>query len=170
MTEKQDHGQQGNTQVRAVCQVENSGAPSTLDDCIKDGKLGLKNGSWVPCLTAVASGDSHMPVTEGKVGNSVVETLRDTGCGAVVVKQQFVKPEQYTGAVSAIRMIDNTIRRLPMAKISIDTPFFKGEADAICIPDAHENSPVTRFYCNNLVASNAGVSISNSSRNSGRHF
>ena len=77
MVEKQNHGQQGNTRVSSVCQVENSGAPSTLGDCIIDGKLWMKNAcSWVPCLTAtVLPGDSHMPVTEGKVGNFIVETL-----------------------------------------------------------------------------------------------
>ena len=133
MIDKQDSEQQDNAQVGSACQ---DALPSDIDECIKDGKVWLKNGKWVPCLTAtVLPCDSPMPVREGKIGDSFVETLRDSGCSSVVVKQRFIKPEQYTGAKSILRMIDGTMRRMPLANISIDTPFYKGAVEAICVPD-----------------------------------
>ena len=135
--EEEDLGQQDTAEVSSVCHVETIGAPSAIDDCIKDGMLCLKNGSWVPVLSAtVLSRDDRMPVRKGRIGDSIVKTLRDTGCSTVVVKQKFVKPEDYTGATAVMRMIDNSMRKLPMASISVDTPFYKGEVHAICIPEA----------------------------------
>ena len=40
---------------------------------------------------------SIMPTTEGKIGQSRVSVLRDTGCNGVVVKKSLVNASQYTG-------------------------------------------------------------------------
>ena len=62
--------------------------------------------------------------------------LRDTGCSGVVVKKKFVKDCQYTGRHGFMTLIDKTIRKAPIARINIDTPYFTGEVDALCLPDA----------------------------------
>ena len=36
-----------------------------------------------------------MPVAQGYVGEHKVTALRDTGCSSVVVKEKFVKKEQF---------------------------------------------------------------------------
>ena len=33
-------------------------------------------------------------------------------------------------------LIGNTVRQVPIAKIQVDTPYFKGEVEAQCLPDA----------------------------------
>ena len=33
-------------------------------------------------------------------------------------------------------LIDNTVRKVPVALITVDTPYFKGEVEAQCLPDA----------------------------------
>ena len=33
-------------------------------------------------------------------------------------------------------LIDNTARKVPIAKIDIDTPYLKGQVEAQCLPDA----------------------------------
>ena len=32
-------------------------------------------------------------------------------------------------------LIDNTVRKVPIAKISVDTPYFSGQTEAQCLPD-----------------------------------
>ena len=64
------------------------------------------------------------------------ERLRDTGCSCVVVKREFVSEKQLTGKVGYMLLIDNTLRRVPVAKITVDTPYLTGEVEAQCLPDA----------------------------------
>ena len=48
-------------------------------------------------LTTPGDTESKMPVFKGKVGDTTVDTLRDTGCSGVVVREKFVKKDLYTG-------------------------------------------------------------------------
>ena len=50
-----------------------------------------------------------MPVVRGKIGAKSVDVLRDTGCNGVIVKQQHVTDDQYTGRVGLMKMVDNSI-------------------------------------------------------------
>ena len=77
-----------------------------------------------------------MPISKGKIGSSTVTVLRDTGCSGVVVKKKFVKDCQYTGRDGFMTMVDRTTRKAPIARIYVDTPYFTGDVDALCLPDA----------------------------------
>ena len=87
-------------------------------------------------LTTPGDTESKMPVFNGKVSDTTVDTLRDTGCSGVVVRETFVKKDQYTGKYCYMLLIGNTVRQVPIAKIQVDTPYFKGEVEAQCLPDA----------------------------------
>ena len=76
----------------------------------------------------------NMPVKEGRIGNTTVRVLRDSGCSGVLVSQQFVKPAQYTGTYSYMMMADASVRKLPNAKIVVNTSYFSGEVEAACQP------------------------------------
>ena len=76
--------------------------------------------------------DGDMPVREGKVDDRVVQTLRDTGCSGILVKQELVKPDQYTGKFGLIKLVDCTVREVPLAKIKIDTPYLTADVEALC--------------------------------------
>ena len=41
-----------------------------------------------------------MPLAIGKVGENVVEVLRDTGCNGVIVRRKLVKEDYFTGSVA----------------------------------------------------------------------
>ena len=58
----------------------------------------------------------HMPVLEGKIGDSRVRVLRDTGCSGIVVKQKFVADGQYTGKYGLMQMVDNTLRKVRLQR------------------------------------------------------
>ena len=79
-----------------------------------------------------------MPIVSGRLlpeGKSV-SVLRDSGSSTCVVKTGLVSNEQYTGAIQSVRLIDGTLRRFPVARVRVDSPYFCGEVDAVCMPNS----------------------------------
>lgn len=56
------------------------------------------NKKYIPIIESCFSKDEKvkMPVTKGKVGDHVVDTLHDTGCSKVIVWQEYVGKEEIT--------------------------------------------------------------------------
>ena len=77
-----------------------------------------------------------MPVVKGKIGDKTVDVLRDTGCSGMVVKKELVSKEQYTGDFHCMLLIDNTAQKVPIARITVDTPYLSGEVEVQYLPDA----------------------------------
>lgn len=95
----------------------------------------LKCGCKIPVVAdacRVAMRD-NMPVSEGFINGQAVKVLRDSGCSTVVVKRDLVSEDQLTGAELRCVMIDGTVRRTPVAKVHIDTQYFTGEVEAVCM-------------------------------------
>ena len=112
-----------------------------LESCIQGNQLLLRNGKTLPFIKSggvsmVNGATGKMPVVRGTVGGNTVSTLRDTGCSGVVVRRSLVADEQLTGQVGYMLLIDNTLREVPLAKITVDTPYLKGEVEAQCLPEA----------------------------------
>ena len=85
----------------------------------------------------------QMPVVRGKIGTKSVHVLRDTGCSGVIVKQQHVTDDQYTGRVGLMQMVDNSVICVPIANVQIDlpylqidSPYLSGQVQAHCPQDA----------------------------------
>ena len=76
-----------------------------------------------------------MPVVKGRVGEKTVDVLRDTGCSGVVVKKDLVGEDQFTGDFNVMLLIDNTARKMPIARVYVDTPYLKGHVEAQCLSD-----------------------------------
>ena len=98
-------------------------------------KLGEKikvvgNGT---CLSNINK--NCMPLATGKVGENEVEVLRDTGCNGVIVRRELVKKEDFTGSMGYVMAIDQTLKEAPIAEIKVDTPYYTGVAQAICLRD-----------------------------------
>src|SRR5678816_1885215 len=79
---------------------------------------------------------SLMPVTNGSINGVDVSVFRDTGCSGVIAKKRFVKDHQFTGKIRKMLLIDNTLRTAPEARIWIQTPFYTGYVEALCLKDA----------------------------------
>ena len=81
----------------------------------------------------------------GQVGDKQVQVLRDTGCSSAAIRSDLVRPEQghfytpwpeqLTGDVHLCRLIDGTLRRFPIARVRVDTPYLAGEIEAMCMRD-----------------------------------
>ena len=67
------------------------------------------------------------------LGKETVEVLRDTGCSGVTGKKILVPEEAYIGRNQTMIIVDCTSRVLPEAKVSIDTPYYKGEVLALSL-------------------------------------
>ena len=76
-----------------------------------------------------------MPLATGKVGESVVEVLRDTGCNGVIVRRELVKENDFTGSMGYAIAIDRTYKEAPIAEIEVDTPYNTGVTQVICLRD-----------------------------------
>jgi hypothetical protein len=141
--EKSQHEASAAAIIKPTSDTEEEAVDNTCDpcDCLCSNTVTLACGKIVPgvgnaCTKHTYSGIGQMPVTKGRVGDIIVQTLRDTGCSGVVVKQEFVTDEQLTGASRYMVRIDNTLIKVPVAKIQVDTPYITGEVEALCLPDA----------------------------------
>ena len=77
-----------------------------------------------------------MPLVKGRVGEKTVDVLRDTGCSGVLVKRDLFGEDQFTGDFNVIiLLIDNTARKVPIARIYVDRPYLKGHVEAQCLSD-----------------------------------
>ena len=131
-------------QVSAGCLVKPPEVKPTEEEiraCIKDDKLLLASGKKIPivsnaCLKPLSGDRLKMPVVKGRVGEKTVDVLRDTGCSGIVVKKNLVSEDQFTGDFNVMLLIDNTARKVPIARITVDTPYLKGQVEAQCLPDA----------------------------------
>lgn len=72
-----------------------------------------------------------MPVVKGKIGDKTVDVLRDTGCSGIVVKKELVSEGQCKGDLNCILLIDNTVRKVPIARITVETPYLSWEVDVM---------------------------------------
>ena len=63
------------------------------------------------------------------------ESFRVRCCG-VIMKQKFIFDTQYTGLYGLMQMLDNTVRRVPMATVYVVSPYLRVEVSALCPPDA----------------------------------
>ncbi|XP_072174277.1 uncharacterized protein [Diadema setosum] len=86
-----------------------------------------------------------MPVAEGRVNGASVRVLRDSGCSTAVIRSELVRPEQMTDEWRTCVLIDGTTRRFPVARVSVDTPYFVGTLDVMCM-----NNPVYPLILGNV--------------------
>ena len=99
--------------------------------------LDLKSGEKIKALNGACMAEikDNLPVLSGKVGDKKVEVLRDTGCSGVIIRRELVDEMDFTGEIEHIMTVDRTIKRAPTAKVEVDTPFYVGTVEALCLQD-----------------------------------
>ena len=109
-----------------VCNACTLSRPDTLDT-ITSNTLPIMSNSCQPNIMSV------MPVRRGKVGDSDVSVLRDTGCSGVVIRHKLVPETCKTGKKQTCLLADGTKSTVPLAYVHIDTPYYTGEVEAWCM-------------------------------------
>ena len=88
--------------------------------------LELKSGEKIKVVRngACLSNENKkcMPLATGKVGENVVEVLRDTGCNGVFVRRELVKEDNFTNSMGYVMAIDRILKQAPI-EIKVDTPY-----------------------------------------------
>ena len=75
------------------------------------------------------------PIMKGFIGKVEISVLRDSGCNFVIVKENLVEEEQLTGKVAFCTLADGTKRKFPVGKLNVDTPYYTGKIEALCMPE-----------------------------------
>ena len=123
--------------IEASCMVVRMPPTAPQEYCMKDTKdhVMLGCGHSLPLMSAACSENfvRQMPVTVGLVGSERASVLRDSGCSGAVVRQGLVTSDQMTGKESTCVLIDGTVRKVPLAIIHVDTPYFTGNVEALCM-------------------------------------
>lgn len=79
--------------------------------------------------------DANVKVVEGFANGQPAQTLRDNGCGEVVVRKSLVKSAQYTGRFRRCHLIDGSVQIHPTAVVNLDSPYFTGRREAVVMPN-----------------------------------
>ena len=77
--------------------------------------------------------EDDFPIAIGMIEEKSIKVLRDTGCNGVVVRRDLVQESQLTGKVGCLTLLDRSVIEAPIAKININTPFYMGQVEALCI-------------------------------------
>ena len=93
----------------------------------------VKTSVGSPIKVSSVSSLSEMSTVQGFVGEIPVEVLRNTGCSGVIVSKDLVPKSAYTGRSQTMVMVDYFSSVVPEVKVSIDTPYYKGEVLALCV-------------------------------------
>ncbi|XP_071101021.1 uncharacterized protein [Haliotis cracherodii] len=86
----------------------------------------------------VASGsmfttDHNMPIHKGKVNGKPVDVLRDSGCTGIIVRRSKVEDECLSSETQSCKLADSRVLILPVAWITVDTPFYTGKVRVVCM-------------------------------------
>ena len=103
-----------------------------IQECIVDNMLLLANGKHLEIILNTSQHlniNKKMSITMGYVGPHPVTALGDTGCNSVVAKEKF-------GLNRYMIMADNTPKKTELSRIYIDTLYYAGGVEAVCLPDA----------------------------------
>ena len=84
------------------------------------------------CLSTI--GDAGLLVTdEALVNGEQVRFLRDTGSTVNVIRQDLVRPADYTGRQITIRLINGYIRSYPEAEADVRCPYYTGRLSVVAM-------------------------------------
>lgn len=120
--------------IEAVDRLQNCCVNNTPEVVLKCGhNLPVMSAACHECPSNVVYDSSGLPTVDGYVNDEHVTVLRDTGCSRVVVKRALVGDKDMTNDFRHCVLIDGTVRKVPIARILVDTPYFRGPVDALCM-------------------------------------
>ena len=106
------------------------------------------------CIPIPLIGKPVLPALPGRIGKQHVTALRDTGCTGVIVKSSLVHNNQLTGETRQCIYIDGTSQELPVAHIHVQTPYYTGTVEALCM-----DTPIYDLVIGNIPGATSATSI-----------
>ena len=116
------------------------------DSSSHTGQTYLQCGGVLPIIGSVCCHQlDRLPFMKGRIEETNVQVLRDTGCNGVIVKCDLVPHRCFTMSRQRIILMDRSVIEVPVAKARVDTPVFCGEVYALCI-----QNPVCEVIIGNI--------------------
>ena len=110
------------------------------DCCTEQDTMVLHCGNELPLVSAACNGTVEdlrkldaMPESVGLLNDRRVKVLRDTGCSGIIVRRDLVDVDDLTGEYKYCVLVDGSVRRFPIAKVDIQTRYFTGITEAMCV-------------------------------------
>lgn len=101
-------------------------------DCIVDSSV--SSSPMTMSSSCQKNSSFSMLLSAGYVNNVPVTVLRDTGCSGIVVKMSKIQEEDLiVGKKQTCILADGSKVSVPIAEVSIDTPFLKGQYQVWCM-------------------------------------
>ena len=124
------------TSERKHCSLEQ------IEEFRRDGQIPVGNGSFLPLSSLVLPDkeEANVPVCEGRVGDTPVRVLRDTGCSSIVVKEDLVPEEDKLKEYATLILADGTVRIFQRAMVDVYTPYLCGRVKAFCMKTLYMTS------------------------------
>ena len=154
--QSEQSSQEWGRETSAMCSIgadtSHEATSPELQHYLDDGWLELANGRCVPYVSSVHAQSLEMrtmrkmSVVRGLIGKAVGSVLCVTGCSGVVVKQQLVEPSQFLSKWGFMWMADNTVRRVRMATVALDTPIIS----VLWMPCVHRTQYMTQSLATSL--------------------
>ena len=103
-----------------------------IEEFRRDGQIPVGNGSFLPLMSLVPPDkeEANVPVCEGRVGDTPVRVLRDTGCSSIVVKGDLVPEEDKLKEYATLILADGTVRIFQRAMADVYTLYLCGRVKA----------------------------------------
>ena len=117
------------TSERKHCSLEQ------IEEFRRDGQIPVGNESFLPLTSLVLpdTEEADVPVCEGRVGDTPVRVLRDTGCSSIVIKEDLVPEEDKLKEYATLILADGTVRIFQRAMVDVYTPYSCGRVKAFCM-------------------------------------
>ena len=111
--------------------------PNNRSSVITDASKPLDNVKVNVVLSPNDNYAKTLPVVFGKCNGKRVKILRDTGATTVLVRKSLVSKNKISKQLVELNFADSHKTKAPKARIYIESPYFTGETDAVCL----ENLP-----------------------------
>ena len=134
-----------NERVACVRDSESANKKAETVDCVKlSEEESCKRCEYAAAVRVVnqvekEANSSEMPFCQWKVGNHIVQMLRDSGCSFVIVKRKFVKDGKMTGEIRSMKQLLETTEKVPVACVTVNTPYLVGDTEAFCVNESLYN-------------------------------
>lgn len=95
--------------------------------------------------SSFVSAQSRLIEFEATVAGHKVVGIRDTGCTTVIVRSDLIPENSYTGESICCTLMNGQQIRVPVARVYIDTPYYRGSVEACCL-----ESPIADLVMGNI--------------------
>ncbi|XP_055880846.1 uncharacterized protein LOC129925304 [Biomphalaria glabrata] len=75
----------------------------------------------------------------GFINKRPVRAVRDSGCNTIVIRSNFIEPQDYRGYQRKVEFADGSIKEFEAVRVFIETPFYTGYCEGVAMPEMRQD-------------------------------